>query len=185
MSSKLLWLVLVAALLAACGDDPLSYSGPVGINLKVKSTDVATAISEEKSITTEVGNPYGAFVADARARLGNKDPARIEINSLSLLVGGDSKKVTQLDQVFSGQIEFLFVVDDSKNSYMVGTLQTPTGTGTFNVAVSFRYSQLAAIDTAKFIAGGFKVVLRGPAAAGFKALDAEASLQATFNFEAY
>lgn len=51
---------------AACSDDPVSYSAPVGINLKAKSGDVSgTAISEAKSITTETANPYGAFVGDA------------------------------------------------------------------------------------------------------------------------
>jgi hypothetical protein len=78
-------LLLVVA--AACGSDPVNYSSPVGIELKAKSGDVSgTAISEQKDITTETGNPYSAFVNDATRMIG-RDPARIEIDELTLTLG--------------------------------------------------------------------------------------------------
>jgi hypothetical protein len=49
---------LVLGLVAACGDDPVNYSAPVGIELKVKSSDAtAAAIRDDQAITTEIGNP--------------------------------------------------------------------------------------------------------------------------------
>lgn len=69
--------LLVLVVLAACGDDPVSFSAPVGINLKAKSGDVSNnVVSDEKGITTESSNPYGAFVTDARAQIG-RDPGSI------------------------------------------------------------------------------------------------------------
>ena len=80
--------------LTACGDDPVSYSSPVGINLKAESGAVSgTAISDEKGITTESGNPYGAFVTEARKALG-RDPSRIELDGLTLTLGANSTGVT-------------------------------------------------------------------------------------------
>ena len=81
---KLVALSLVS--LAACGDDPLSYSAPVSINLKAKSGDVSSnAISDEKGITTESGNPFGAFIADAQDTLA-RDPSSVEVDDLTVLV---------------------------------------------------------------------------------------------------
>src|SRR5438132_10328541 len=92
--------LLLSITVAACGSDPVSFSAPVGINLKAKSGDVSgTAISEQKDITTETGNPYGMFVNDAKAKLGGKDPSTIELNGLTLLLGGQSTGVTKLEEV--------------------------------------------------------------------------------------
>jgi len=78
MTNRLAFAAL--AVLAACGDDPVSFSAPVGIELKAKSDDVMNGvITEDKGITTESGNPYGAFINDATARLG-RAPGRVEID---------------------------------------------------------------------------------------------------------
>src|SRR5256885_7155216 len=99
-------LFFLAVSLAACGSDPVSFSAPVGINLKAKSSDVSgTSLTENKEINTESGNPYGAFVTDARAKLGGKDPSVIELSGLTLLLGGTSTGVTTLDQVFTGDVD--------------------------------------------------------------------------------
>ena len=58
-------LPLALCALAACGSDPVSFSEPVGIELKAKSGDVTNAaMTEQKDITTESGNPYGKFTSD-------------------------------------------------------------------------------------------------------------------------
>src|SRR5215813_12399910 len=104
-------ILFVPIMLAACGADPVSFSTPVGINLKAKSGDVAnTAISEDKAITTETGNPYGAFVADATTKLGHA-PGRIEIDRATLLLGGQSTNVTKLEEVFTGVVDVAFVMN--------------------------------------------------------------------------
>src|ERR1051325_8993418 len=107
----------VLVVLAGCGDSPVNYSAPVGINLKAKSGDVVqNVVSDKKSITTESGNPYGAFVGAAQQRLG-RDPSRIEITGITIVLGADSTGVTTLDQVFTGQVDVLFLMNDTNNTY--------------------------------------------------------------------
>jgi hypothetical protein len=178
--------LLVIVLLSACADDPVSYSAPVSINLKAESDKVENnaSLSDDKGITTETGNPYGAFVADARRTLG-QDPARVEIDRLTLLLGAKSEGVTSLDQIYAGDVDVLFLVDTSNNTYPAGRVTNPTGTGPVNVGVSFQSNAVADQDWSKFLGGGFKVVIRGTAAAEFSTKGAKADLQLTFTFAAY
>jgi hypothetical protein len=177
---------LLSIALSACGgDDPVSYSAPVAINLKAESGAVSgTVVSDEKGITTETGNPYGAFVTDARAKLG-ADPGRVEIDGLSLTLGANSTGVTALEQVFTGPVEVLFLMNDTNNTYAVGTVIDPSGT-TKAVSVSFDTDVVvSSVDYAKFLGGSFKVVIRGTAATGFATKGAKADLQLTFTFAAF
>ncbi|HET7504943.1 MAG TPA: hypothetical protein VFK02_28160 [Kofleriaceae bacterium] len=176
---------LAALSFAACGDDPVSYSAPVGINVKVKSGDVAaTAISEDKAITTETGNPYGGFVADATAKLGHA-PGRIEIDQATLLLGAQSINVTGLEDVFTGVVDISFLMNDTNNTYAVGTVTNPSGVGPIDIAISLAGADMAPQDFAKYLGGGFKVVARGTAAPDFASKGAEAQLQLTFTFAAF
>ncbi|MFL5349830.1 MAG: hypothetical protein ACJ8AT_34060 [Hyalangium sp.] len=172
--------------LAGCGD-PVSFSSPVGINLKTKASDAKDGVvTSEKGITSETGNPYGAFINDARGKLDGKDPARIEISSLTLLLGGQSTGVTALEQVFSGQVDVFFVMNDTNNSYTVGNIKSPTGNGPVDLTVTFDSDTISGVDRSKLLSGAFKTTLRGPAAAGFAPpSSAEANLQLTFTFEAF
>jgi hypothetical protein len=174
-----------SALLAACGDDPVSYSAPVGIELKAKSGEVAnSAISDEKGITTESGNPYGAFVGEAQAKLG-KDPARIELDGLTLTLGAQSTGVTKLDEVYTGDVDVAFIMNDTNNTYDVGHIVNPSGVGPADVDVTFASADVSDLDYVKLLGGSFKVVIRGTAATGFGTKGAEASLQLTFTFAAF
>ena len=177
--------ILSLCLLAACGSDPVSYSTPVGINLKVKSGDVANnAVSDDKAITTESGNPYGAFVADAQTKLG-KSPTRIEIDDLTLTLGAQSTGVSALDQVYTGDVDVAMVMNDTNNTYDVGHVMNPTGVGPVPVDIAFSSAAVAPADFTKLLGGSFKVVIRGPAAATFGGNGAEANLQLTFTFAAF
>jgi hypothetical protein len=179
-----LQLLSTFALLAACSDDPVNYSSPVALNLKAESGAVnGTVISDEKSITTESGNPYGAFISAAEAELG-RDPARVEIEELGLVLGGTSTGVTALEQVYTGNVEVLFVMGDSNNTYPVGTVTNPKGT-TAGIDIGFESNDISATDWDKFLGGGFKVVIRGTAAADFASKGAKADLQLTFTFAAF
>ncbi|WP_410959651.1 hypothetical protein, partial [Salmonella sp. SAL4432] len=73
-------------------------------------------VTEQKSVETETGNPYGAFVRTARMQLG-RDPSRIEVSRASLMLGGASEGVTALDQVVMGRIDVQFLMNDTNNSY--------------------------------------------------------------------
>ena len=173
---------------AACGDDPVRYSEPVGIQLKAKSSDVvAGALDDEKGINTESGNPYGAFIAGARESLGGSDPAEIALEGLSVTLGGGSTGVTGVGQVFTGQVDVLFVMNDTNNSFPVGggVVAATDGTGPIGLDATFDSSALATADMSKLLGGSFKVVIRGPAAATFEAAGADADLQLTLTFAAY
>ena len=173
-------------LLAACGADPVNYSAPVGIELKAKSGDSANlAISESKDITTESGNPYGAFTNDAMAKLGGKAPSRIELSDLTLTLGGQSTGVSALEQVLTGDVDIAFVVNTTNNTYDAGHIMNPKGVGPDSVGIGFEWSQVAVEDQAALLGGSFKVVLRGPVAASFPTANAEATLQTTFTFDAF
>jgi hypothetical protein len=177
LSSFLVW--------GACADDPVSYSAPVGINLKAKSGDVSgTAISEDKNITTETSNPYGSFVSAATTKIG-RDPGRIEVDHATLLLGAQSLNVTKLEDVFTGAVDVSFVIDDSNNTYEVGTLTNPSGVGPIDFDISLAGAEVAPQDFTKYLGGSFKVVARGTAATGFTSKGAEAALQLTFTFAAF
>ena len=183
---KLFTFAVLSIALSACGgDDPVSFSKPVAINLKAESGSVSgTVVADEKGITTESGNPYGAFVTEAHNKLG-KDPARIEVDGITLTLGATSTGVTALEQVYVGPVEVLFLMNDSNNTYAVGTVIDPSGT-TKAVNVSFDADLVASsVDFAKFLGGSFKVVIRGTAATGFATKGAKADLQLTFTFAAF
>ena len=171
---------------AACSSDPATFSQPVGIELNAKSGDVNNnAISNLKEITTETGNPFGSFVSSSRAQLGNHDPSHVELPTLTLTLGAQSTGVTTLDEVFTGDVDVAFLMDTSNNTYDVGHIMNPTGVGPDSIDSTFDSSQLSAADYQLFLAGQFKVQVRGNAAAGFQSKGANATLQTTFTFDAF
>lgn len=177
--------VCAIVMLVGCTDDPLSYSAPVGINLKAKSGDVSgTSVSNQKGINTESGNPYGAFVNDARRKLG-RDPARVEIDEATLTLGAQSTGVVTLSEVFVGDVDVAFIIDDSNNTYDVGHVIDPVGVGPVGIGINFESNAVSDADYSKFLGGSFKVVIRGAAAPGFSTKGAEANLQVSFTFAAF
>ena len=175
-------------LLAACGDDPLRYSEPVGINLKAKSADTTGGVvSDEKGITTESANPYGKFITDARAQLGGRDPSEVALEQLTLTLGAGSTGVTRLGEVFTGQVDVLFVMNDTNNTAMAGggVIAATAAGGPVPLDAAFTSTTLGAADLAKVIGGNFKVVIRRPAGADFETKGADADLQLTLTFAAY
>ncbi|MBV8761961.1 MAG: hypothetical protein JO257_32000 [Deltaproteobacteria bacterium] len=173
-------------LVAACGSDPVNYSAPVGIELKAKSGDAsASSITEQKDITTESGNPYGAFTNAATQKLGGKAPSSIGLDQLTLTLGGQSSGVNALEQVVTVDVDVAFVVNNSNNRYDAGHVTSPTGVGPVDMSTIFDWSKVAAADRTEMLGGSFKVVLRAPAATSFAAGNAEASLQVTFTFAAF
>ena len=177
---------LVALAGIACGSDAVSFSAPVGINVKAKSGDVAgNVISEAKDIQTEAGNPYKIFIDGAHQALGGRDPSRIELTSLTLLLGAQSTNVTRLEEVFTGRVDALFLMNDTNNTFPVGHVTSPTGGGPVAMDIDFNSDSFTGVDRTNLIAGSFKVVIRGSAAAGFAAKGAEANLQVTLQFRAF
>lgn len=178
--------ILAVALLAACGDDPVSYSAPVGIELKVKSGEVSpsNALTPEKGINTESGNPYGAFIADANRKLG-RDPGEIALDKVTITLGAQSTNLTGLEQVMTGDVYVSFLTNDTNNTFVAAHWPSPAGVGPVAGHPSFDWSAVGDHDVAKMLGGSFKVVLNAPAAAEFATKGAEAVLQLTFTFSAY
>ena len=173
-----------ALVFIACGGKA-TYSAPVGLNFNAKSGDVRSGtLSRDETITAEPGNPYGAFISDAWNKLGNKSPSRIEVNSITLALGGQSTGVSALDQVFAGEVDVLFVMNDTGNSFNAGHVVNPTGTGPVNLTVDFDPSKVIGLDYGNLLGGNFNVVIRGPAAVGFSSRSATANLQTSLVFKA-
>ncbi|NTX34213.1 hypothetical protein HUA78_07175 [Myxococcus sp. CA033] len=178
--------VLAAQTLMGCGGDAVSYSAPVGINLKAKSSDTVNAtVTSRKGISTESGNPFKVFVDAAREELDGKSPARIELTQLTLTLGASSVGVSSLAEVFTGRVDILFLIDDSSNTYVAGHGENPTGSGPVAFIVDFDSEAMAEEDYTRFLAGRFDVVLRGTAAPTFTSKGADVDFQSTFSFTAF
>jgi hypothetical protein len=187
MHARLTYITLGSLALVGCGDDPVSYSAPVGINLKAKSADtVNNVVTDEKGINTESGNPFGAFVTDANRELG-RDPGSIDVEEVTVLLGAGSTGVTRLGEVFTGNVEVLFQMNDTNNTYPVaaGTIEATAAGGPIELGASFDAGAVVGVDYDKLLGGGFKVIARGPAATGFQTKGADADIQVTLTFAAF
>lgn len=179
---------LLVASLAACGDDPITYSQPVTINLKAKSDDVVNnALEDDKNITTESSNPYGKFITDATAALGGAQPSRISVAASSLTLGAGSRGVLKLGDVFNGNVEVNFTMADTNNTYPAawGPIAAADGSGPIAFTVGFDTDGFNDADYVKMLGGNFKVGIRGPVAATFANANADADLQVTLTFSAF
>lgn len=186
-SSRLLALFIVFAV-GCGGEDPISVSSPIGINLKAEDGDVKenNVISIDKGITTESGNPWGVFIDDVDNKLGVAS-VDIELEELELALGASSEGVTALNEVFDGLVEVQFEMNDTSNFFTVGSVNISSETEgrTVRLDPSFDLREYQATDFEKLVGGSFKVVLASPAQADFRALKAKADLQLTFSFAAY
>ncbi len=187
-TKSLLLLALAATGLGCGGDDAVSHSEPVGIELKADADKVvAGVLSDAKNITTESGNPYGAFVNEARTVLG-KDPGRIEVTGVTLLLGADATGVVSLGEIFDGNVEVLVEMADTGDTFAVahGTIdESRTGSAPVTLAVDFDADAFTGANFDKLVGGNFTVVYRGPTQAAFAATGAKADLQITLTFAAF
>jgi hypothetical protein len=178
---------LLLAAVTGCGDDPVSYSAPVALNLKIQSGDVDQGVaSDDKGINTESGNPWGAFVADAQAELG-ADPGDIDLDEITVLLGATSTNVTELREIFDGTVDVQFEMNDSDNIYPVATtvIDDDLEGRESGFDVSFDYAEFTGDDLTRLLGGAFKVVIAGPADPAYEAADGDADLQLTLRFSAY
>jgi hypothetical protein len=174
--------------LAACGGDPISHSEPVGIELKAESGKVVGGVvTDEKNINTESGNPFGAFVSNARDALGKADPGSIEITEVTMLLGGTSTGVASIGDIFDGRVDVQFELDTSNDTLQVAhaTIDSTTGAGPIPFDVDYDPATLSQANFEQLLAGSFKVIYRGPVQPDFAARNAKGDLQLTFTFEAF
>jgi hypothetical protein len=182
---RLLLAVIAVAVGFACGKDPVSYSSPVGISLDARSGDVtAGQLAVTKNINTETGNPYGAFTNAAVQALG-RAPSRITVTGATLSLEPTSSGVTVLEQVLGAGTTLAFQMNASGGVYRVATIAQATGTGPVPMDVSLDSAPMPPGDYADLVGGSFKVLLTGPAAAGFAAAGGTARMEATLTFVAW
>lgn len=160
---------LLAVTLLGCGDDSTSantvnYSGPVAINVdKFKDGDAHNdAFDSDKSVSTESGNPYGAFLQTARAVLG-RAPAAVLVDRVTLTLARDTTGVTSFEQFLGGPL--VLYLANSGVTVNIGTVAQPTGAGPVDVTITATRDTLAPINN-DLVQGSFKVGIRVPAAAG-------------------
>lgn len=172
---------------AACSDDPQSHSAPVGIVLSVKGKEVvAGKIVSDKSINTESGNPFGAFVSAAQKAIG-KAPSRIELSALTLTVSEGAAGAAKLGEIFDGACKVNFVMNSSNTVHQASTrtMAAADGVGPVSFTADFDTAGLTEADAAAFLGGSFKVALDCGATAAFASSSADAKLTATMTFAAY
>ena len=158
----------ILAVLTGCGADgaanTAAYSGPVNVRLdKFKDGDVRNgAFDADKSINTESGNPYGAFLQAARRALG-RDPAAVVVDRVSFTMGSDTRGVTAFEQVFTGAL--VVYLASSSTTVNIGSVNDPSGAGPVEVDIDATRASLDPIQR-DLINGSFKIGIRVPAAAG-------------------
>ncbi len=177
---------LLVLTLAACGDDVVSHSAPVGIHLAFSSGDVAGGrVGDDKNINTESGNPYAAYIAEAREVLDG-DPGAIEIDTLTLTLTDPEGAVTTLGDIYDGPTSLSFVMNgtDAVVPVATTTIVADTGAGPIDQAITFDGSTVTGDDWQSLLDGNFKVVIDGPAQGDFEGAGASVDLLATFTFNA-
>ena len=181
----LLTLAVFVLALSACSD-PVSTSSPISLNDKLSSGDVKSGTGTiDKSVTSESGNPWAAFIKDTRDQLGG-DPGDIQLLSATLTLAADSKGVTKIGEVYAGNIDVQFEMNDTNNIYPVAGATVDAEAGrTVELMPDFDFSTIAEQDLPKLYNGSFDVILTGPVAAGFADANAEARFQMSFVFESF
>jgi len=179
--------LVIAITTAACGDDPVSHSEPVGIHLAFASGDVAGGrVGDDKNINTESGNPYAAFVAAARDALG-RDPSSISVDELTLTLLTTSTGVASLGEIYDGPTDISFEMNGTNTLVPVASLAIgPTTTaGPVPMVIGFVPDAVLGDDWTALVGGNFKVVIDGPAQINFETAGASVDLEARFLFTAY
>jgi hypothetical protein len=146
---------------------------------------VGGQISVDNNISTENGNPYGAFVNAAVQEIG-QPPSRIAVTSATFTLDPvASTQVTVLDQVFTGTVRLSFLPNGTSSSHPVASVANPAGVGPVPMVVVFDSATVSPSDYASLVGGSFKDVLTGTGSAGFATRGATADIKATLTFEAF
>jgi hypothetical protein len=148
------------ALLAACDEDPVVATDLIVIQLSgIKEGDVADGVvSKSKNVSTESGNPYHAFLVEARAVLG-RDPSRIRVDAVQITLDGSTTGIASFADLFNADAE-VFLDADVGGTVAVARVTGPTGTGPVTLEVVSTDETLAPIMAA-LLSGDFRVGVRG------------------------
>lgn len=150
---------LVALTLVGCSDDPAFTSGQVGISLGLKEgAIVGDQIDTRKNVSTESGNPYGAFVSKVENEFGDT-PREIRIEAVSLQIQDTKDDVAVFEDLWPETAEVFLAADDTVSGFTVATVQNPTGLGPIDLVVQ-PVEDATALGTL-LDSGNFRVGVRG------------------------
>jgi len=154
-------LILAAAgLLASCSDDPVATTDLIVIQLSgIKESDVVDGtVAKSKNISTEVANPYHAFLVEARRVLG-RDPSTIRVESVQITLDGSTVGLSSFGELFNADAR-VFIDADVGGTVYVGTVNSPAGTGPVTLETTATEESLQPIFAA-LLSGDFRVGVRG------------------------
>lgn len=179
------FLALVGLAPVACADGPAAVS-VFSVELAVPSSTVEGGVAwGEVAVSSEAGDPYGAFIARAREALGGQDPSRIEIAGASVMLLRSSDDVDALGDVFLVGLAVGLVFDGSGAEVDVGVVNYPYFSGPYPCRMAWDSAAVTGDDLADLLAGRFRVRVEGVVAAGFPFIGARADLKVVLKVEAY
>jgi len=135
-------------------------------------------------VTTETGNPYGAFINNAIKDLG-KGPSSIGVDKMTLIMGAGTKGIVGFEDLFSDDVYIFFSNEERTKTEYVGTVEKPSGVGPIYVGITASDEELKNILFSEMLSGNFRVGYRGITGLSGKSSDLDASLEVTIIFVAY
>lgn len=181
------WAAAAAAALCACGSDPARESGLVELTFEVRSADADGdgTVVHEIAIDSLPGDPWGSFVAAARASFGG-DPGDLSVAAATLRLAPSSVDVTDLADVFHGPVGLDIRIDATGVRYDLaeGSLDAAELGTEAMLGPRLRWSDVAPDDRAAVLAGSFSALFIGQAGTSFRDGSATAALTIEATFEA-
>lgn len=148
--------------LVGCSDDPAFTSGQVGISLSLKEgAIVGDQIDSRKNVSTESGNPYGAFISKVQNEFGDT-PREIRIEAVSLQIQDTKDDVAVFEDLWPESVQVFLAADDTVSGFTVASVEGPTGLGPINVPTR-PVEDTTALETL-LESGNFRVGVRGKTA---------------------
>lgn len=158
-STLLLLAAFSSSTLLGCSDDPAFTSGQVGISLGVKEGDiVGDQIDSRKNVSTESGNPYGAFISKVEDEFGDS-PREIRVEAVTLQIQESKDDVSVFEDLWPETVNVFLAADDTVSGFVVASIDSPAGLGPINVPIR-------SVDDADGLgqlleSGNFRVGVRG------------------------
>lgn len=185
MRALLLLSALMAPLAIGCSDpNHPDYIAKVELTMQARVDADGELVVAQRDISSQDGNPYLSFLMNARIRL-EREPARIDIETIKMSLANKSSGVANLGEVFRGPTEALLILDTSGAPTVAA--QTEIGEIALD-EITFATDFPDDISGARLDllrAGGFPVSVRGEVAPGFAERGVAAPLAVAITFSAY
>lgn len=181
---KALLVLLVIPAIGCADPDHPDYLAKVELTMQARADADGKLVVAQRDISSQDGNPYLSFLMNARIRL-EREPARIDIETIKMSLGNNAGGVANLGEVFRGHTEALLILDSSGAPTVaaqteVGEIALDEITFTTDFPDDISGARLELLR-----AGGFPVSVRGEIAPGFAERGVAAPLTVAISFAAY